>query len=442
MKSAEKNDPAEPKEAEQLKVTEQVINAIKAIPNQVFYDTNIKIVRQQEQYDEMKKIGDKKNPPPEIFPVSTDVLLSLFLPQQIKPDEIVNDFSEYFNFQENNVCLDGTALDPALYKILKIRSSQIFPPETCLQLPIAVKMDGTRAGYKLKRLFIGDIVWLFFYERMGVFQILKALLRDYSYEGKYPIPLGDFTDPVQSQIAIILENMVREYKIGLNSSVKDRDSLYRQVLGWTSREGRRLGLQTFVNSEFNAQFHAFIRRALRYYRDKSIAVAIRGTVTPGAAEASVETLTSIAESIERLRQTFDRYNYNRNYNNTLSGIVWVLAALSLISHIKNKIGIPDNFTKPYQYIPAIYDLIVSDKEEMKSNANRYDAHKACAQAGRDILIEIEIDPNLTSNTKTGGYLDTWLGRMEEKIEKYRTEYKNLMKIDLKNADEQKIEQAA
>jgi hypothetical protein len=119
-----------------------------------------------------------------------------------------------------------------------------------------------------------------------------------------------------------------------------------------------------------------------------------------------------------------------------------LAALSLISHIKNKIGIPDNFTKPYQYIPAIYDLIVSDKEEMKSNANRYDAHKACAQAGRDILIEIEIDPNLTSNTKTGGYLDTWLGRMEEKIEKYRTEYKNLMKIDLKNADEQKIEQAA
>jgi len=49
---------------------------------------------------------------------------------------------------------------------------------------------------------------------------------------------------------------------------------------------------------------------------------------------------------------------------------------------------------------------------------------------------------LTSNTKTGGYLDTWLGRMEEKIEKYRTEYKNLMKIDLKNADEQKIEQAA
>ncbi len=101
-----------------------------------------------------------------------------------------------------------------------------FPPPWCLP-PTCVKLYGKRRSFQpvgandrqlVKRLFIADLVWLFYFDRMGIFKILGAILDDYAIKGKLPISniptTSQATESKNDLIVIVLEAMTRKTKMG------------------------------------------------------------------------------------------------------------------------------------------------------------------------------------------------------------------------------------
>ena len=310
----------------------------------------------------------------------------------------------------------------------------LWPPPHCLT-PSCVTLSGKRHLYtigraptgSIRRLFMGDLVWLFYFERMGVFKILGVILDDIATQGKMPLSNGTvFQDVMDDVLAIITESMIRETKTGLSSTLRDRDSSYRRCLGWTSDVGRKLGLETSVNNAFNTHFHRFIQQALEYYKDKRLASAIQGIITTG--KPSVSTIITISDTLVLLKKAFDPFDYGRNYTNTLNGIVWVIAAMALIRELRTSLGIPEAYEQPYEYIPAAYDILVMKGPITSSQTNRYLVHRECANDARDILLDLEVINH--TDTAQGGELELWLDTIEDKVEGYRTAYRSLTGIDL------------
>src|SRR5690606_16281650 len=129
------------------------------------------------------------------------------------------------------------------------------------------------------RLVVGDVAWLIVHERRGIPQIQGVIVDAYASSGRLPISNGSL-EPFTVKddvVALVLEVMVRQTKMGLASSVRERGALYRTVLGWESPLARGLGLDTEVNAGFNSLFHRFIFNALEYYRDRRLAVAIQSS---------------------------------------------------------------------------------------------------------------------------------------------------------------------
>jgi hypothetical protein len=411
---------------------------------------------------------------PVAFPHCTDVLLAQVTE---KPrDEINNYFEEYFIYRQHRIiegvppvsadlmnCTgtwfpsdynDCTILNAdsehaiqdapgaSARDAISSKDLQRWPSPHCLS-PSCVTLEGTRnisrgtlddqvkVPVRIKRLFIGDLVWLFYFERMGIFKILGAILDDYATKGKHPLPNGDIR-------AVVMESMIRSTKSGLSSAVRERDSTYRRSLGWTSDTGRKLGSDALVNTAFNNLFHKFLQSALEYYKDKRLATAIQATTTP---RTSVATLITIGDTIEILKKSFIPFRYGRNYSNTLSGIVWVVAGLDLIKRLRAELGIPENYKEPFQYIQAAYDLLVMGRPVTPSEADRYTLHKECARDGRDILLDIEVlDSSAPAFGEPGGELEIWLDRIEDRVEGYRTAYRSLTGIDLGVPGSVKVEQ--
>lgn len=369
------------------------------------------------------KIGDKLNALSATriaFPPCADVLLSSIVLS--KPDEITALFNQYFVFEFDEILPSADAkagLDAGLLGVLK----GAWPPGGCLPSP-AVTLKGNRHLYLspiegatfLKRVMTGDLIWLFYMERMGLFSILGAILDDYATRGKYPIP----SDSIDS---LILEAMVRQVKSGVSSSVRDRDSSYRRCLGWTSEPGRKLGSPATVNADFNTHFHKVIRLALEYYKDVRLADTIRGDQANN--RVSMATLTSIKDTLVLLRQSLDPFTYGRNDANTLSGIVWVIAALGMLRNLVPHLGIPTNFKDPDKFVPAAYELLVLGRSPTAAESQRFTAHLDAARYGRRILLDLEvIDPGNLAE------LETWLAVAEDSLEGYRTAYRSLTGIDL------------
>lgn len=280
----------------------------------------------------------------------------------------------------------------------------------------------------IKRLFIGDPVWLFFVERMGIFQILGAILDAFACNGRLPISNGSIEPGIRDDItALVLEVMVRQTKMGMSSTVRDRACTYRTSLGWTSDVGRKLRLDTEANTGFNTLFHKFIFNALEFYKDKRLAVAIRGTAAP-VAPPSVATLITISDTLDVLKKRFEAFAYGRNYYNTLNGIVWVIAGMSVIRELRTTLGIPPAYDDPHEYIPAAYDLLVLKRPVTSGETNRYLVHRECARNARDILLDLEVIKHGDKNP--GGELENWLTQIEAKVEAYRTAYRTLTGVDL------------
>jgi hypothetical protein len=386
------------------------------------------------------------------FPPCSDVLLALINRQTTPKDDITKFFEEYFTFNDHQTVFlpQGAALnqvlDPDLLNCLSPEiigvqdaASSIFgwPSPWCLP-PSCVTLNGNRrlegepftapGPFNIRRLFLGDVVWLFFFERMGIFKILGVILDDFATRGGYPISDGSLQQDLRDDVAaLVLEAMCRQTKAGLSSTVRDRDATYRRTLGWTSDVGRPLGVPAQVNKGTSQLFHKFLQAAIGFNTSKRLAVAIRGTTTPAAA-ASLATLVEISDTLTQVKQRFEHFHYGRSYYNTLSGIVWTIAGLTVLRELRTTLGIPAAFDQPHEFIPAAYDLLVLKRPPTQTETNRYEAHKDCARFGRDLLLDIEVLNE--TDTAANGELERWLTQVEGDIESYRKAYRDLTGIDL------------
>jgi hypothetical protein len=396
------------------------------------------------------------------FPPCTDELLGLV--RTGDSDEITESFRDYFKFRRHHIfgeelVAPARGSNPAKFRDLDDRLGEVvdekllyctedgpfivregasWPSECCICNP-CVTLDGLRDHPVsdlanppvpgIRRLFIGDVVWLFYYERMGVQQILGAILDAFATTGRLPISNGSLEPSTikDDVVALVLEVMVRQTKTGLSSSVRDRGALYRTAIGWESSLARGMGLNTEVNGGFSTLFHRFIFNALEYYRDRRLAVAIQST---SVGRPSVATLMTLKDTIDLLKKRFEAFDYGRNYYNTLAGIVWMIAGLTIIRDLRGTLGIPAAaFDMPHEFIPAAYDLLVLNRPASRAEVNRYDVHRTCAINARDILLDLEV-LNHNDMTPVTGALERWMTQIEPKVEAYRTAYRNLTGVDL------------
>jgi hypothetical protein len=400
------------------------------------------------------------------FPPCSEEMLALI--KTSDTDEITGFFNEYFKFEQHRTLGQDTNgqeldtqlaanLDPALVQclsgdivLLESGSSSGYggwPTECCL-CPPCVTLNGNRNPLppppatipSLRRLFIGDVLWLYYFERMGIQQILGVILDAYACSGRLPISNGSIDAGVRDDIAALsLEVMVRQTKMGLSSTVRDRACLYRTALGWVNESGRKLKVDSEVNTGFSSLFHKFIFHALEFFRDKRLAIAIQGAAG-SVARPSVATLITISETIEVLKKRFEAFDYGRNYYNTLSGIVWTVAGMAMIRELRTTLGIPPAFGDAHEFIPAAYDILVLKRPVTHGESNRFILHRDAARNGRDILLDLEVIDHRDANP--GGELENWLTQIEAKVEAYRTAYRALSGTDLGASETPSIDQTA
>jgi hypothetical protein len=279
----------------------------------------------------------------------------------------------------------------------------------------------------LGRVFIADMLWLFYFEQMGVFKILGVILDDFGTKGKYPIS-SDIS------AATILQELIMLTKMGVSSTVRDRASGYQRCLGWTSGTGRKLIVESQINNGFTQDFHKLLQYALEYYKAKQLAIAIN----PTANRVSLATLASISETINLLQQSCKQFDYGNNHTNTGIGIAWVIVGIYIVQQLKSFLGI--SYDSVPEYMTSAYLSLVEGKPATISDTNRYTVHKECAENGRAILLSMQtLD---YTSASAGGDVETWLNLVETNIERYRTAYRNLTGVDLGAPGTPKIEQQA
>lgn len=298
---------------------------------------------------------------------------------------------------------------------------QCYPPKSCRPNPCLALMGSRHSRshdrQTLQRLFMADAVWLFYMERMGTFQILGAILDDYATRGKLPISSHSLT-------AFVLEEMIDCIKSGYSSTRNARMTAYLRAPGWSLPDVRDRP-DAAVNSSFSQLLHKLIPAALSFYRDKRLAVAIQGA---NAGTPSMATITEIGETMKLLKLAFAPFDYGRVYSDVLSGIVWTIATHAVVDELRDDIGIPRDFTRPDQFIPAAYDMLVAKQPIAASEVNRYTTHKTLADQGRRMLLDVQGLP--TDLTPT--MLTQWLSEpdTEAMFEAYRAAYRNITGTDL------------
>jgi hypothetical protein len=413
---------------------------------------------------------DAREPIPTVFTPCGDVLLSLVdhpippstpttpptTPDRSAWPEIEGMFGDYFEFVRHHVfhTQDPPSGDPipatpgvrlnadlvaAMGGAFETGTVLEFPPPTCAPRP-GVTLGGARhlippkfqasplpehdppppsprfLRRYLQRLYVADAVWLFFMERMGTFKVLGALLDDFASVGRFPLRAGDHA-------ATILEILVRQAKTGISSTVRDRDSSYRRVLGWTSDVGRKLGGEATVNRAFDQDFHRFIAAALGYFRERRIA-----NVITTSSSSFVNSLTTIGEIGTSVRRALDPFKYGRNHANVLNGIVYVVSTMTLLRSLQSSLGIPPGLTELWQYFEAAYDILVAKAPLGSSNGTRFTPHRDCARHGRALVLDLQVVD--LADRSPGGALERWLNDVGPTIEAYHANYLALTKVDL------------
>jgi hypothetical protein len=254
---------------------------------------------------------------------------------------------------------------------------------------------------------------------MGIFKILGALMDDYNYRGKYTISGRRTTS---NDYATLMDMICTLHRLGISSNLRDRICLYQRVLGVSIENN--LGVESERNSGFMSTFNRLVDYTLEYYKAKQLAQAIQAQ-SSGAPQprSSVATQTSIRDTINVLKQHFEPLQYGRNLINTFLGIANVHMTLCLVNMLKAEIGIPAQYERPEEFIPAAYDILVAKRTHSVTDANRFIVYDNCASYGYRLLTDIEmIDINALSTISTGSTLDVWLNDVEGLVEGYRNAY--------------------
>lgn len=270
---------------------------------------------------------------------------------------------------------------------------------------------------KIRRLYFGDLVWLFFMERMGTFKILAVLLDDFATNGKYPFDIFDVS-------SIILNTLVEHSKMGLTSRVRDRESAYIRTLGWKQPHLRRETEKVIINTEMNKLLHNFISLVLEWYKDRH-ANEVTQALVSGTTASSTDSLIVIRERIKQIKIVSEAFNYGRITVVTLNGILEVIVTFALLFRVRDKLGVPQTFTKLDDIIPAVIEKLGLAKNIANPAVNAFSVHHDAAKELRDILLDLEV-----LDFEDLDELTTWLYLSHAKFERFRRAYLDLTNIDL------------
>jgi hypothetical protein len=277
------------------------------------------------------------------------------------------------------------------------------------------------------QLNFGAVLWLYYYDRMGIFDILKALMNDYNFAGKLPISskAENTTTEATLQYSSLMDTISTLYRIGIGSNSIDRKTLYQRVLGVSLNGENGTAVVSEKNESFMRNFNKLVGYMIDFFRDKQLAQAIRDTNT-NTIRSSVATQTAIRDTIQVLQKNFEVFDYGRNRTNTFLGIATVYATVCLLRMLKDEIGVPRQFNEPHEFIPAAYDILVAKRPVTSSENNRFTIFDNCASYGYRLLTDIEfIEPNILTTAAVGSVLDAWLNDIEGVVEGYNNAYKSL-----------------
>jgi hypothetical protein len=323
-------------------------------------------------------------------------------------------------------CLEST-IEPTQMRILP----RFYYERATTQIDI-LNPDGTikdTLNSKLEldnQLSFASVIWLYYYERMGVFKILGALMDDYNYRGKLPISSKseNNTIDVTLQYSELMDTICTLYRLGIGSGLRDRIALYQRVLGVSI--DNNLNVETEKNENFMRNFNKLIDHMLDFYKDKRLAQAIRDT-SNNSFRSSVATQTAIRDTILVLQKNIETFEYGRNRINTYLGIATVYATISLLRMVKDEIGVPRQHNEPHEFIGSAYDILVLKKAVTTNETNRFTTYDNCASYGFRLLTDIElINVNLLNTISTGSPIDAWLNDIEGWVEGYRNAYSSVL----------------
>ena len=305
--------------------------------------------------------------------------------------------------------------DPIEKQILAIKTNVQPIPETS-------KFDFELVSNGLTN---GALLWLYFYERMGIFKILGALMDDYNYRGKYTIS-GKLKDTTtgQSNYNNLMDAICTLYRLGIGSNLRDRIATYQRSLGVAIESN--LNVETEKNAGFMQTFNKLIGYMLDYYKAKQLADAIQSQNGSNQSRSSVATQTSIRDTLNVLRQQLEPFEYGRNQINTFIGIATVHATISLVRMLKDEIGIPRQYDRPEEFIPAAYGILVEKNATTLNDTNRFIIYDNCASYGYRLLTDIErADLTQFKPVSTNSALDLWLDDIEGIVEGYNNAFKSV-----------------
>ena len=297
-----------------------------------------------------------------------------------------------------------------------------FRYERIASLPASQIPADLNFSFATNGLTVGAVMWLYHYERMGIFKILGALMDDYNYRGKYTLSGSRFNDKGTAiKYSSLMDMICTLHRLGISSSLRDRVCTYQRVLGVTIENN--LGIDSERNTGFMHTFNKLLDYMLEYYKTKQLAQAIQAQTGNILPRSSVATQTSIRDTMNVLKQQFEPFQYGRNQINTFLGIATVHATLCLVNMLKAEIGIPTQYDKPEEFIPAAYDILVAKRSLTLNESNRFIVYDNCASYGYRLLTDIETaDLNQLRTIATGSTLDVWLNDVEGLVEGYRNAY--------------------
>lgn len=321
-------------------------------------------------------------------------------------------------YNPHALCEDTKPHYLCLPKFFYQRKIQNYQNINNLGLPVE---DGEKISFlkwQTESLTVGSVIWLYYYERMGIFKIQGVLMDDYNYKGKYTISGNRSAGTAYSEL---MDMICTLHRMGISSNLRDRVCTYRRVLGVDI--GNNMGIESERNEGLMENFKKLMDNMLEYYDAKRLAKAIQNS---NASKSSVATQTSILDTIRLLKEQFEPFQYGRNQINTFLGIATVHATLCLVNMLRKEIGIPDQYNKPEEFIPAAYDILVAKEQITRNTTNRFIVYDNCASYGYRLLTDIEIaNINEFNISDTNSNLTIWLDDVEGIVEGYRSAYASI-----------------
>ena len=387
---------------------------------------------EEEAIEKKIQMGLTRSQRPTFMPDCADFMMA-----QITAGQIKTQFDGWFTRNMHNPFLN---MDPAERKLVdgalnctdlqpgpsgtsgksKQDSTHCCIPCSCVTLNGIRRLDirpPVPPG-KIRDIFAGDLAYVFYYERFGIFKILKAILDDAAYFGSLPISNGNLT-------SLIISVMEKQRKMGLEPSEADKEGCYIRVLGWKQPEIQRKldEKKLVVGNGFNNLFHRLLIQQYRFMSEHQVATVV-GT---GGALPPVQSVVEIANTVQLLQLALKSFDYGLVRDITLRSIVWILATIQLIYELKDVIGIPQTFNTHDQVLEAAYYRLVANQPMTPSESNRWVLCDQCAVSAQRIILDV---PYLNASDPEEIRIWSRMSHVQNQFLLYRSAYRGLTGIDL------------